>query len=322
LFPRICGLFDTGFAGDAADVASLDFGVPADIDQSIFTYEAPSTSVYTEGFGELSTVKDETLKVDTPPVTGLDDWDFDMLDPLGGLEDPLADSSLDAFVNLDTFFMGDSFFDSSNQLHGAEEPAEVKPVIQFTVPEPALEAVSIPEEPTQTFLKPEVNKTSRKRKALAKSAAVETSLFKIPEVISNDLTAAHQADHDYMITSQGATSSSEEIGKSNIKKPKQTPKRRRVSSTTSNESDVSSTSSMLDLEDLDTPVDKQTIRRIKNNIASKRSREQRKTKLSEMEIEAETLIVRNEELRNKIVELEKLAKEMKELLVAKMSGKA
>lgn len=316
MLPKTCGLFDTGFAGDAADVASLNFGVPADIDQSIFTFEAPSTSDNTEG---LSMINDETLKVDTPPVTGLDDWDFDMLDPLGGLEDPLADSSLDAFVNLDTFFMEDPFFDNCNQVHVAEEPVEVKPVIQFAVPEPVLPAVSVPDEPAQSFLKPEVSKPSRKRRAQTTPAApVETSLFKIPAIISNDM----MTDHDYMITSQGAASSSEDIGKSNNKKPKQQPKRRRISSTTSNESDVSSTTSMLDLDDLDTPVDKQTIRRIKNNIASKRSREQRKTKLSEMETEAETLIVTNEKLRNKIVELEKLAKEMKELLVAKMSGKA
>jgi len=41
-----------------------------------------------------------------------------------------------------------------------------------------------------------------------------------------------------------------------------------------------------------------------------------------MDNEAEELEKANDVLRNKIVELEKLAKEMKELLVAKMSGNA
>ena len=65
-------------------------------------------------------INDETLKVDTPPVTGLDDWDFDMLDPLGGLEDPLADSSLDAFVNLDTFFMEVCVLEIKEKLHTSQ----------------------------------------------------------------------------------------------------------------------------------------------------------------------------------------------------------
>jgi len=60
---------------------------------------------------------------------------------------------------------------------------------------------------------------------------------------------------------------------------------------------------------------------IKNNIASKRSREQRKQKFAEMDDEAEKLEIENERLRIKIVELEKMAKEMKAVLVAKMAGK-
>ena len=67
--------------------------------------------------------------------------------------------------------------------------------------------------------------------------------------------------------------------------------------------------------------DKQRNRREKNNVASKRSREIRKQKFVSMESEAERLIVDNARLEKRVVELEKLAKQMKEILVAKMAGK-
>lgn len=67
--------------------------------------------------------------------------------------------------------------------------------------------------------------------------------------------------------------------------------------------------------------DKYRVRREKNNIASKRSREIRKRKFVDMEQEAERLEEENKRLEVRIVELEKLAKQMKEILVAKMAGK-
>ncbi|KAK6181065.1 hypothetical protein SNE40_009001 [Patella caerulea] len=66
---------------------------------------------------------------------------------------------------------------------------------------------------------------------------------------------------------------------------------------------------------------KYRVRREKNNIASKRSREIRKNKFTEMEDKANLLVVENEKMREKIVELEALAKEMKAVLVARLSGK-
>lgn len=62
-------------------------------------------------------------------------------------------------------------------------------------------------------------------------------------------------------------------------------------------------------------------RRDKNNVASRRSREIRKRKFVDMESKADELVVENEKLQLKIVELEKLAKEMKTILVSKLSGK-
>jgi len=316
-----CGLFDTGFAGSAADVTSLDFGV-ADIDQSLFSYQDAGSSSYVLTDNNVgssykeSALSSQALTTDTeqPPAFGLDDWSLDMLDPLGGLDDPLADSSLDAFVNLDSFFMGDNpLFDNGIQPHVTYEAVEVKPVIDF-------DALDLPSVVTEVFLEPTTtiaaavakpNKLSRKRKV----SAVETSMFKVPEVILE----GPSYDHDYVPEYQGEDLLLETVEK---KKGKKTiPKRRRVLSTASMDSEVSSTSCALDFEDLDVnSLDKTTVRRIKNNIASKRSREQKKNMLSGMDEEAEQLIVANAQLKIKIVELEKIAKEMKEKLVAKMAG--
>ena len=70
-----------------------------------------------------------------------------------------------------------------------------------------------------------------------------------------------------------------------------------------------------------TPKTKYRERRDKNNAASRRSRQIRKMKYVEMEGEADILEANNENLRKKIVELEKLAKFMKAELIKKMTEK-
>lgn len=60
-------------------------------------------------------------------------------------------------------------------------------------------------------------------------------------------------------------------------------------------------------------------RRIKNNIASRRSRQTRKQKFSDMEHQAEQLEIANEKLRQQVTELEKLTKVMKDILVQKLA---
>jgi len=62
-------------------------------------------------------------------------------------------------------------------------------------------------------------------------------------------------------------------------------------------------------------------RRVKNNIASKRSREIRKQKHSVLEEQAEHLVKENARLQEQIVQLEALTKEMKASLIQKMTGK-
>jgi CelD/BcsL family acetyltransferase involved in cellulose biosynthesis len=60
-------------------------------------------------------------------------------------------------------------------------------------------------------------------------------------------------------------------------------------------------------------------RRRKNNIASRRSRETRKQKFTQMEEQAIELEKSNELLRQKVEELERLTKHMKETLVERLA---
>lgn len=69
------------------------------------------------------------------------------------------------------------------------------------------------------------------------------------------------------------------------------------------------------------PVEKYRERRVKNNIASRRSREIRKQKFANMEEEAERLVVENAKLHERIAEMEQMAKEMKATLISKLAGK-
>jgi len=62
-------------------------------------------------------------------------------------------------------------------------------------------------------------------------------------------------------------------------------------------------------------------RRIKNNVASKRSRDTRKQKFVDMEQQAVDLVEQNEMLTKKIAEMEKLAVSMKHKLVQFMAKK-
>lgn len=308
---KTCGLFDTGFAGDAADVTSLGLGVSADLDQALFTFESPAPST-------SHVLSDESRK--QPPVAplsddilvkqDLDDWNFDLLDPLGDLEDPLADGSLDTFVDLEPFLMENSFLGDQSHIEH-DKPAEVEPVICFDAAEFGGFNLS------GTLVKSE---TAFEHKDIT---VEDNNLFKVPASVPI-VALDPNVDHDYTSKAhEMPTSSCKNVNKRKISsKNKCTTKRKRLSSTASDESEVSSSTSMIDQGEFDEIVDKQSLRRIKNNIASKRSREQRKQKIVDMDSEAEQLIVANEALRKKIIELENLAKEMKELLVAKMAGKA
>lgn len=67
-------------------------------------------------------------------------------------------------------------------------------------------------------------------------------------------------------------------------------------------------------------LDKQTVRRMKNNVASKHARAARKQKEQELFQQEEELTTSNAELRKQLAELEKLATTMRKVLVEKLSG--
>ena len=109
------------------------------------------------------------------------------------------------------------------------------------------------------------------------------------------------SDHDYVVKKARLVSSSYEVETSyEIESP--IP----VSST------IGSTA---------TPPTKYRERRDKNNAASRRSRQIRKSKYVKMEVEAEELEEKNNKMRKKIVELEKMAKFMKDELIKQMTKK-
>lgn len=91
------------------------------------------------------------------------------------------------------------------------------------------------------------------------------------------------------------------------------------------QSEVSSVSSVISEEDktlkVKTMEEKYRIRRDKNNVASKRSRETRKQKYVVMEERATELETINAGLRIKIEKLEALTKQMKEALVERLAKK-
>lgn len=68
-----------------------------------------------------------------------------------------------------------------------------------------------------------------------------------------------------------------------------------------------------------TKIEKYVQRRQKNNVASKRSRETRKQKFTDMEDRANELEAHNQELSLKAEQLEKLAKKMKDILVQRLA---
>ncbi|GFS14614.1 transcription factor protein [Elysia marginata] len=357
LIQKNCGLFDTGFAGSTADAASFGVKAPnfeppaasaedhlgllADFEPDAVLNSGDPFYLHTLSAGDASAqIKSNLFEQGEAAVfssadLGSGEWGG-LEDPLASLEtDPLGDESLDAFINLDQLLSGDTFLD---------EVSEVKPVIEMTpeAEEPAIsiqlpsggdnqpldffDLIDCPPEvipvfqdqsslsvsPTSAFVAVEPSpststskSTSRKRK-VATPGPIKTSMFEISHPISENVVSttttaiftspcSPELDHDY--TSKVRVIEVPSARETN--KKSQEP----VEAGPSKE------------------VDKQSIRRQKNNIASKRSREQRKQKFSELDREAEELIVKNAALRQKIAELEKVAREMKAVLVAKMSGK-
>lgn len=98
-----------------------------------------------------------------------------------------------------------------------------------------------------------------------------------------------------------------------------TKKRPRLSTVSSDISDCESTVSCTSSSISYTAAEKKVQRRMKNNIASRRSRQTRKNKFIAMEEEAFELEQKNKELALKVKELEDLTAKMKAVLVQRLS---
>ena len=143
-----------------------------------------------------------------------------------------------------------------------------------------------------------------------KRTATEALLEAMEKDGCSDVTPASPIDHnDYTLKPQ--------------------KKRARTSTVTSESafSEAESTVSSVSASTVDTAavlpstsgVEKHVERRVKNNIASRRSRETRKQKFASMETEAVRLEEENKKLRAKVEEMEKLAKHMKAELIKRLS---
>jgi len=317
------------------NATSFDFSIPEDLEQPFFTLEDAGSSLNASLPAENFLAPSSTNvnyapgKIENSSAEALLDLNFDLLDPLGGLDDPLADEDLDAFVNLDSFFMKDCYEFGSQ----SSDTVEVQPVIDLFAKPDAFKEENIPQagpswldnslisEDTVKAASTESMKVKstagRKRKVKSATNNIETQIFKLPNV--SGISNYPQVDHDYTTIGQEISGTCEPIEKFSDKIVSGTSKQLIISSF--EQCEIISVPT-LNVNVMDTSLDKQKIRRIKNNVASKRSREQRKRKLSDLDLEAESLITANAELRLKIVELEKKAKEMKTLLVAKMTGNA
>ncbi|XP_071101590.1 thyrotroph embryonic factor-like [Haliotis cracherodii] len=196
--------------------------------------------------------------------------------------DPLAEASLDSFVDLSTFL---------------EEGKTVEPVDGAAVDIDALMEKTKPVEVAVETAEPSMKGNFEEVEEVVDVVDKEEEVEEVVDVVDmEEEVVATTPDHDYVC------------------------KRPRLS-TSSNASEegghtyAAASTSPVPL------VRKYRERRDKNNVASRRSREIRKRKFVDMESKADELVVENEKLQLKIVELEKLAKEMKTILVSKLSGK-
>lgn len=235
--------------------------------------------------------------ISSPKVTGYDpvsaettfdasDLDMNVFD-LGDGFDQLGDASLDSFMDISALLNENTFLDVTK-----EEP-EAEPA--FTTLDPSeLQFTSEVKVGKKTIKRPfTVEEEVESGSDLGRLAA------------SVGLLQSESFDHDYSVKRPRMSEQSSDAENDSVffANPVASP--------------APSTSTTTPYP----PEAKHKNRREKNNIASKRSRESRKQKFVDMEQEADRLVVDNARLEQRVVQLERLAKQMKEILVAKMSNK-
>ena len=170
--------------------------------------------------------------------------------------------------------------------------------------------------------------SSEERQLVKDSESLPTVTVDIDEFfsLSHSLGLADSVD----LLSDGQISSSKSVVSSSEMSAKAQPKQKRKRACPSDSSDLlakkvksddtdkdNSTSELLSTADV---LDRRTVRRLKNNIASKHARAARKQKEQDLFQQEEELEKSNAELRKQVEELEQLTNMLRKVLVEKLSG--
>lgn len=272
--PRMTsGLFNTGFAGDSAEITS--------------------------GTTAVQPANAKTLGQDFVEIFD-HDLPLNMFEGLGDLGDPLGDASMDSFMDL-TAFLGENAFLGQDGLTEPQDQADLQPEVKAN---------------KKSLKRPFSKVDAKVQRALTITKVVEVE----PLIPTTVMEKSPNYDHDYVAKRPRMSTLMEDLPIEVSLKDEEDAACLSMEFLYPGPIPTPSTSQITD--DSAPTEDKYRHRREKNNIASKRSRESRKMKFENMEQEAERLEEDNKRLEVRIVELEKLAKQMKEILVAKMAGKA
>ncbi|KAL9986164.1 hypothetical protein ACROYT_G000259 [Oculina patagonica] len=185
---------------------------------------------------------------------------------------------------------------------------------------------------TQELMQPSTSYASdhmpEERQLVKDSESLPTVTVDIDELFS--LSHSLEFSDSVVLLSEGDLSSSESVVSSSEVSVKAQPKQKRKRSCSSESSNLpekkvkcentnkdSARSELLSTADV---LDKRTVRRLKNNVASKHARAARKQKEQDLFQQEEELEKSNAELRKQVEELEQLATKMRKVLVEKLSG--
>lgn len=282
------GLFNTGGTGDSAAAEITSYS------------PAVQPPVFSKFMGH-------DLSAETYDPDSLDMNIFGELGAAGF--DPLGDASMDSFTDLSALL--------NQETHFLGQPEDTSEVVAEQ-PSPFFTAVKTP------------TTAGTKKPAKRSFAQMEASTTFVEETINFDELQDTTTDLGRLAANVGLKVEKPEPSTPNldhdysVKRPRLSEDVVKVENVENNVFFAPSPAPSTASTSYDEPLsvgDKYKSRRDKNNIASKRSREIRKRKHKDMEQEAEHLVGENARLEKRIVDLERLAKQMKEILVAKMAGK-
>lgn len=289
------GLFNTGITGESGEIT----GNAMTVQPAHFTSKSLDHDL-------VSALNTNDLDLN---VFG----DFD-----SAFDDPLGDASLDSFMDINALLTENTLLDIPKESEAeistfaTVDPADIEIISEIRICKQSEAKISTfaTIDPADIEIFSEVSKKPLKRPFVAVAEADTLSAQENFNSILGQLSP-ESVDHDYSAKRPKLSVCSEQMSPvEKVFPPAASP------NCMQDPSPSPSTSHNSNLSE-----DKHRFRREKNNIASKRSREVRKQKFVDMEAEAERLVLENARLEKRVVELERLAKQMKDILVAKMAGK-